>query len=335
MTDSSVSKPARKVNASGFRKFISTGWGGLLIIVLIFTAIMAFVSQQFLSAFNVFVVLRDVSTMLLIGYSQMIVLAIGQMNLSLGGIGGLVVVITGGLMEVFHWPVWAAVTAGLLIGVLAGLLNGFLITRTGLNSFIVTIATASIFLGLNLGITQAQPFYRIPAEYTAIGQARWLFVPQMALITLLVIILMAVFLYRMIAGRQLLAVGGNANAAQVSGIPVKRTVTLAHVISAVLAAIAGMLWSAQLSSAQPMIGQSWLLPSFAVPIIGGVALSGGSVSLRGTVLAAFLISIINNALVHLQVDPYYVQFLLGLLILGAVGLNRLAQRQRKVKGGMA
>jgi ribose transport system permease protein len=333
MTEIAVAKPVPIGNVSGFRKFISTSWGGLLIIVVVFATFMAFVSQQFLSVFNVFVILRDVSTTLLIGYSQMIVLAIGQMNLSLGGIGGLVVVVTGGLMEVFHWPVWAAVTAGLLVGVLAGLLNGFLITRTGLNSFIVTIATASIFLGLNLGITQAQPFYRIPAEYTAIGQARWLFVPQMSVITILVVILMAIFLNRMIAGRHLLAVGGNANATEVSGIPVKRMVTLAHVISAVLAAIAGMLWSAQLSTAQPMIGQTWLLPSFAVPIIGGVALSGGSVSLRGTVLAAFLISIINNALVHLQVDPYYVQFFLGLLILAAVGLNRLVQRQRSVKGG--
>ncbi len=186
----------------------------------------------------------------------------------------------------------------------------------------MTIATASIFLGLNLGITQAQPFYKIPAAYTAhrpgalaVCAHGW---PS---ITVLVIILMAIFLYRMIAGRQLLAVGGNANAAETSGIPVKRMVILAHVISGVLAAIAGMLWSAQLGSAQPMIGQTWMLPSFAVPIIGGVALSGGSVSLRGTVLAAFLIAIINNALVHLQVDPYYVQFLLGLLILAAVGLE--------------
>jgi ribose transport system permease protein len=335
MTTRTATKPAAQGGTSAIMRFLSNGWGGLLIIVLAFTAIMAVASQQFLSPFNVFVVLRDTSTMLLIGYSQMIVLAIGQMNLSLGGIGGLVVVITGGLMEVYHWPIWAAVTGGLVVGVLAGLLNGYLITRTGINSFIVTIATASVFLGLNLGITQAQPFYRIPAGYTAIGQARWAFFPQMAVITILVIILMGIFLYRTIAGRQLLAVGGNATAAEISGIPVKRIVVLAHLISGFLAAIAGMLWSAQLGSAQPMIGQTWLLPSFAVPIIGGVALSGGSVSLRGTVLAAILIAIINNALVHLQVDPYYVQFLLGLLVLAAVGLNRLAQRQRKVKGGMA
>ncbi len=336
MTGISLPKPASKGNTSAFWRFISTGGGGLLIVVLLFVAIMSVVSKQFLSTFNIFVLTREVSTAVLIGFSQMIVLAIGQMNLSVGAIGGLVVVVTGGLMEVYQWPIWAAVVAGLSVGVLAGMLNGFIITRTGLNAFIVTIATASIFLGLNLGMTQAQPFYKIPAAYKAIGQARWLFVPRMSVVTIVVIILMAIFLYRMLAGRQLLAVGGNANAAETSGIPVKRMVVLSHAISGFLAAAAGMLWSAQLGSAQPMIGQSWMLPSFAIPIIGGVALAGGSVSLRGTVLAAFLIAIINNALVHLQVDPYYVQFLLGLLILAAVALNRLAQRQTGGrKGGVA
>jgi ribose transport system permease protein len=335
MTDVPLSKPARRDASAAFWRFVSTGGGGLLIIDLAFIAIMAVRSPQFLSTFNIFILLRDVSTALLIGFSQMIVLAIGQMNLSIGGIGGLVVVVTGGLMELYHWPIWAAVTAGLLVGVLAGLMNGLLITRTGINAFIVTLATGSILFGLNLGLTQAQPFYKIPAAYKTFGQARSLFMPHMGVITVLAVILMAIFLYRMIAGRQLLATGGNANAAETSGIPVKSMVTLAHVISGLLAAIAGMMWAAQLGSSQPMIGQSWLLPSFAIPIIGGVALSGGSVSLRGTVLAAFLIAIINNALVHLEVDPYYVEFLLGLLVLGAVGLNRLAQRQPGSKGGMA
>ena len=228
MTGISLPKPASKGNTSAFWRFISTGGGGLLIVVLLFVAIMSVVSKQFLSTFNIFVLTREVSTAVLIGFSQMIVLAIGQMNLSVGAIGGLVVVVTGGLMEVYQWPIWAAVVAGLSVGVLAGMLNGFIITRTGLNAFIVTIATASIFLGLNLGMTQAQPFYKIPAAYKAIGQARWLFVPRMSVVTIVVIILMAIFLYRMLAGRHLLAVGGNANAAETSGIPVKRMVVLSH-----------------------------------------------------------------------------------------------------------
>jgi ribose transport system permease protein len=177
-----------------------------------------------------------------------------------------------------------------------------------------------------LGITQAKPFYDIPAEVKAFGQARIGFVPYMSGITLVIIIGLAIFFYYMVAGRQILAVGGNTNAARTSGIPINRTIILAHIISGFLAAVAGLMWMAQLGSAQPMIGSTWLLPSFATPIIGGVALSGGGVTIGGTVLASLLIAVIQNSLVHLQIDPHYVQFLLGLLILGAVGLNQLSKK---------
>ena len=120
MTGISPPKPASKGNTSAFWRFISTGGGGLLIVVLLFVAIMSVVSKQFLSTFNIFVLTREVSTAVLIGFSQMIVLAIGQMNLSVGAIGGLVVVVTGGLMEVYQWPIWAAVVAGLSVGILCG-----------------------------------------------------------------------------------------------------------------------------------------------------------------------------------------------------------------------
>lgn len=313
------------------RRLIAVEWVGLFILVLVAGIIMSFVSSAFLSTYNLYVVNRDIATTLIIGFSQLIVLAVGQMNLSLGAIGGLVVVITGGLMEAWGMPVWVAVTAGLLVGAITGLLNGVLVVRTGINSFIVTIATASIYLGLNLGLTEAQPFYRLPKEFVALGQARFGALSHMAIITLAVTILMAILLNRSIPGRQLLATGGNLNAAESSGVPVNRVIVGAHVISGVLAAIAGILWMAQLGSAQPAIGASWLLPSFAVPIIGGVSLTGGSASIMGTVLAAFLITFIKNGVVHLQVDPYYVEFLLGLLILLAVGLDRLAKsRQQRV-----
>ncbi len=314
---------------SAFQKFVSSDWGRLLVIDVVAVAIMSMVSKEYLSTFNLFVITRDVSTMILIGFSQAIVLAIGQMNLSLGAIGGLVAVTSGGLMAMWGWPIWLAVLVGLLIGVLAGYLNGMLIVWTGINSFIITVATNSIFLGLNLGMTHAKPFYNISATVKAFGQARFGFFPYMGVVTIILIVLMVILLKYVVFGRQILATGGNWNAAEISGVPVKRSVVLAHIISGFMAAVAGMLWMSQLGSAQPMIGVSWLLPSFAIPIIGGVALTGGGASIGGIVLAAFLLSIIQSALVHLQVDPYYVQFLLGLLILSAVVLNELGGRRRR------
>lgn len=314
---------------SFFRRLVNVEWAGLLVVVVLAIVIMAIASPAFLSTYNEFVLMREVAITVLVALSQLVILAIGQMNLSLGMIGGLAVVITGGLMEAWHVPVPLAILIGVGVGIVCGLFNGFIIVRTGINSFIVTIATSSVFLGINYGMTEAVPFYNLTPEFKAFGQARWGSFPQILVVTIIVTILMAIFFMRTIPGRQILAVGGNLLASQTSGLPVNRTVMLAHAMSGAIAAIAGILLMARLGQAQPTIGQNWLLTSFAGPVIGGVAMSGGSVTIMGTVLAALLIAIIQDALVLLNADPYYVQFLLGLLILIAVGFERLARRQRE------
>jgi ribose transport system permease protein len=304
-------------------------WAGLLVILLVMVVVMALVSDSFLSEFNMFVVLRAVSTAVLIGAAQMSVLAIAQMNLSVGAIGGLAAITAGGIMDAYGLPVWLAIVGALACGAGCGAVNGIIVARTGLNAFIVTIATASVFLGLNLGLTSAQPFYDLDPGFTAFGQARLAFFPLMGIITLSTLVVLAVFYYRTLVGRQLLAIGGNLSAAKTAGIPVGRRIVWAHVLSGLLAGGAGMLWAAQLSAAQPMIGQSWLLLSFAVPIIGGVSLFGGSVRIIGLLLAALIIAIIDNSLVHLGIDPIYVELLLGLFILGAVYASHVASRSGK------
>ncbi len=315
-------------------RFSEYSWAGLLIMIVLLVIIMSLVSGSFLSDFNIFVVLRSVATAVLIGAAQMAVLSIGQMNLSVGAIGGLAAITAGGIMDAYGLPVWLAITGGLACGAACGVLNGVIVARTGLNAFIVTIATASIFLGLNLGLTSAQPFYDLDPGFTSFGQARFGFFPLMGLITVATMIALAVFYYRTLVGRQLLAVGGNLSAAQTAGIPIGRRIVWAHVLSGLLAGAAGMLWASQLGAAQPMIGQSWLLVSFAVPIIGGVALSGGSVRIIGLFLAALIIALINNSLVHLGIDPVYVELLLGLLILGTVWASHVAVRSGQPKRSM-
>jgi ribose transport system permease protein len=301
-------------------------WAGLLAIVVAMVLIMSLVSSSFLSDFNVFVVLRTVATAVLIGSAQMTVLALGQMNLSVGAIGGLAAITAGGIMDAFGLPVWLAIVGALVCGAACGAINGVIVARTGLNAFIVTIATASVFLGLNLGLTSAQPFYGLDPGFTSFGQARIGFFPLMGFITLATATALGVFFYRTLVGRQILAVGGNLSAARTAGIPVGRRIVWAHVISGLLAGSAGILWASQLGAAQPMIGQTWLLLSFAVPIIGGVALTGGSVRIIGTVLAALIIALINNSVVHLGIDPFYVDLLVGLLVLSAVWASHVATR---------
>lgn len=305
-----------------FRRLLLVEWSGLAVAIVIGAAILSFLTPNFLTEFNIYVMLRSFCVSLLVGFAQMVTLGVGQMNIAVGAIGGLVAISFGGLLEVFGVPIVLAVPAAILIGAVCGLVNGLLTVRTGINGFIITLATASAFTGINLGITESIPFYKMPAALVAFGEERVGFLPYLLIAPLVVAALLGLFFARTVAGRQLLAVGGNAHAAELSGISRDRIVVLAHVLSGTLAAIAAVLAVAQLGSAQPSIGSDWLLLSFAAPIIGGAALTGGYLSVLGTMFAVVLIALIENGMVLAKVDPYWVTFLLGALILAAVGLNR-------------
>ena len=295
---------------------------GLLVIDLLGMLVLSVVTPAFLSTYNLFITGRDLSILLLVALAQMTVLALGQMNLSVGSIGGLVAIVESGLMVRYGVPVAIALVAGLVIGAVCGVINGLLVDWTKINSFVLTLGTSYVFAGINLGITHATPFYHIPSEISSFGQARVGPFPVMAAVTIILTLLLAGFLYQVTLGRQLLAVGGNQLAARLSGLPITQAVVTAHAISGFLAAVAGTLLMAQLGQGQPTIGVTWILPSFAGPIIGGAALAGGSAPVLGTVLAMVLISLIDDGLVLVNADPFWVQFLIGALILGAVLLGR-------------
>ncbi len=304
------------------RRIALVEWSGLLVAILLGGIALSFLTSNFLTEFNIYVMLRSFCVALLVGFAQMVTLGVGQMNIAVGALGGLVAISLGGLLEVYGLPIWLAVPIALGIGALGGFINGFITERTGINGFIITLATASAFTGINYGITESIPFYNMPRALVAFGEDRWYAFPYLLIPPLVVAALLWVFFARTVPGRQLLAVGGNAHAAELSGISKGRIIILAHVLSGTLAAGAAVLAVAQLGSAQPSIGSAWLLLSFAAPIIGGAALTGGYISVPGTMLAVILIALIENGMVLAKVDPYWVQFLLGALILAAVWLNR-------------
>ncbi|MCB1501907.1 MAG: ABC transporter permease [Bauldia sp.] len=304
------------------RRLLLVEWSGLLAAIVLGSIALTFLAPNFLTEFNIYVMLRSFCVALLVGFAQMVTLGVGQMNISVGALGGLVAISLGGMLEVLGFPLVLAVPLAILIGALGGLINGVLTVRTGINGFIITLATASAFTGINLGITESIPFYNMPATLVAFGEQRFYAFPYLLIAPLIVAAVLGVFFARTVPGRQLLAFGGNPTAARLSGISSERVIVLAHVLSGTLAAIAAVLAVAQLGSAQPTIGTDWLLLSFAAPIIGGAALTGGYISVLGTMFAVVLIALIENGMVLAKVDPYWVQFLLGALILTAVWLNR-------------
>jgi ribose transport system permease protein len=308
------------------RRVLNAEWAGLLAVIVVGAIVLAVVSPNFLSEFNFYVLLRSVCVSIIVAFAQMVTLAVGQMNLSVGALGGLVAILFGGMMEVLGAPLWLAVPTAIGIGVLGGLVNGLLAARTGINGFIVTLATASAFTGVNLGLTKAVPFYKMPTALQDFGNGRIGPLPVLLIAPVVVSPLLALLLFRLPIGRRLLAVGGNSQAASLSGISPANAIVFAHCLSGFLVAIGAVLAVAQLGSAEPLIGSDWLLLSFAAPIIGGTALAGGYVSIIGAILAVLVIALIQNGLVLAKVDPYWVQFLLGALIVATIFLNRWRAR---------
>ncbi len=311
-----------------------TDWFGPLLATVLAIVVIRSFNATFLSPFNIQVLLLAISVNALIAFSQMIIIAIGQMNLSVGAIGGLAAISFAGAIEVWGLPVPLALVLALAVGIACGVMNGALIRITGISAFVITLATLSIFKGINLGITEAQPFYGVPDSVKAFGAALVAGpVPWLAVPTVIAAIAMWYMLRRLPVGRFILAVGGNEHAAELSGISVSTVVIVAHAISGLLAAIAGVLLVARLQIGQPSIGDDWLILSFAAPVIGGAVLAGGHVSVTATLLGVVIVAIITQALVLFSIDPFLVQVVLGVLILAAVGLNRLRARAPSGKGG--
>jgi ribose transport system permease protein len=301
---------------------------GLLAIVAFLWVVFTALAPGFTSPMNLFSVGRSLAIDIVIGFAQMVVLATGGMNLAVGSIGVCAVMATGYLLQDVGLPIPLGLGGGLVLGGLLGALNGIAIVRTGVNAFIITLASASLFLGAMLILTKAVPYNALPPELGAFGRLRIGGYVSPLLVIATAIGAALYVLYRHSAlGRQILAAGANPRAAGMSGVPVGRVIIFSHVLSGVLAATAGLMLVARLGAAMPAVGgEEWLLPSFLGPVLGGTLLSGGSVAVLGTMIGAALVTTIRSGLLVLQVGNFWLQLFLGIILLLAV----MADRYRSV-----
>jgi ribose transport system permease protein len=271
---------------------------------------------------------RFLAVPVVIGLSQMVVLGIGQMNLSVGVLTGYCAMVSAWMMVEVGVPAIVAVLAALVLGLVVGLVNGLLVVFTRINGFIVTLATMTIIDGLRFGVHGTATYQGYSPGLVSLGQGSVLGVPTVFVLAVLVAIVVAVFFRRMAAGRQLLASGGNPLAARLSGVSNDRSLVLAHVISGLLAGVAGVIVVALSGSVNATIGDDLLLPSFAAPIIGGVALTGGVVSVVGTCLAALIVRLVDVAQAQYSINPEWVDLIVGAVVLGAVLITQLRIRRK-------
>lgn len=300
---------------------------GLFAVTIGFYIFFSLFAVGFTSDFNLFFLFRSAAIAITIGFAQMIVLSIGDMNLSVGAIGGAVGMFAGWLMQSLGVPPVIAAIAAVALGALLGYGNAAFVVWTHLNSFIVTLATASLITGAMLVITHAKPFSDLPDSFVGFAQTEVAGVPLSPIALLLIAVAVVLGLvYRTTSlGREMLAVGANRQAARMSGLPVARIVFTAHGLSGMLAAVAGVMSIAANNTASPAVGSDWVLASFVAPAIGGTLLSGGLVSVSGTVLGGLLVATISSGLLLMSISNFWLNVFLGAVLLLAVGLDRVTR----------
>ena len=241
----------------------------------------------------------------------------------MGAIGGLATITTGYFLDVLGTSGWIAVPVALLVGVIAGTINGLIITKAGINSFVVTLSTLFVYEGLVSGISKGYSYTKIPKTFTIIGRKGIFGLPYLLWIALAMLFVVFYMFRFTVFGRRLLATGGNEDAARLSGINTNNIILGANILSGLFASIAAILWVSRMGSAQPSTGQDWLIISFAVAIIGGTALKGGGITALGLLMGGIIMVLIKNGLVILGANIYFERTFYGLIILLAVIVDRV------------
>lgn len=279
-------------------------------------------SQQGLLSF-----LAYLSVPILIGLSQMTVLAVGQLNLAIGAMGGALCGLMAVMMANGAVPVWIALLIGLVAATVIGAINGLLVVITGLHGFIVTLGTMTILLGVQFSLVRSFTIDAYSDALKSFGRENVAGIPWLFVATMCVSILVFVFFSRSVPGRRLLATGGSEVAARLSGISNARSMILAYTVSGFLTGLAALATMASLTGINRSIGVDWLLPSFAAPIIGGVLLTGGSVAVYGTIIAACLLRIVDVGRAQFLLDPSWTSFVIGAVVLSTVAISEYRKRR--------
>lgn len=264
---------------------------------------------------------------ILIGLAQMVVLAVGQLNLAVGAIGGASAAIMAQMMVTFDTPPVIALAIGFLAATLMGAINGILVVTTGLNGFIITLGTLTILQGVQFWLVRSFTIDGYPASVKEFGQNTYFNVPVVFIIAILTAVLLSWFYRSATSARKMLATGGNPFAARLSGISNNRSIFLAHTLSGALLGVAAIVTITSLRGINRTIGGDWLLASFAAPIIAGVLMSGGVIAIYGTVMAAAVIRLVDIGRAQYSLDPSVVSLTIGAVVLSTVALSEWRRRR--------
>lgn len=295
---------------------------GILIAFLVICILLSIATPFFFTSQNILIVLRQVSINGILAIGVTFVIITGGIDLSLGSVLALTGVVAAGFAHPDTYPLIVPIGLALMTGLIIGAANGFISTLGKVAPFIVTLGMMTIARGLALVWSGGRPVTNLSPAFNYIGGGDFLFIPVPILLFLLVIILSGVTLKYTRIGRYIYAVGGNEEAARASGIRVNRVKLFAYILCGLLAGLAGVVLAARINTGQPNAGIAYELDAIAAVVIGGTSLMGGRGSIMGTVIGVLIIGVINNGLDLLNVSSYYQQIVKGVIIIGAVLLDR-------------
>lgn len=294
---------------------------GLLLLIVV----VSILSPSFLSTRNILNILRQTSVNAIIAAGMTFVILTGGIDLSVGSVLALSGAFAASLLASGQ-SIIVAVIAAIVVGAVVGFLNGFVIAKGKLQPFIATLATMTILRGITLVFTDGKPITlgsnALAMAFGKIGGGTILGVPSPVIITILVFITCYYILNHTKMGRYTYALGGNEEATKLSGLNTDRIKIWVYTISGILSAVAGIIITSRLYSAQPTAGTGYELDAIAAVVLGGTKLTGGKGKISGTIIGALIIGGLSNALNILDVSSYYQMMVKGIVILIAVLLDR-------------
>jgi len=307
-----------------------------LIALFLMIIVMMLLSDKFMTVDNFWNVMRQISVNVCISVGMTLVILTGGIDLSVGSILAFCGAVSAGLYKngiqipefdlFIGFTLLGAILAGTGAGAVLGGFNGIMITRFRVPPFVATLAMLTVARGLTLLWTGGFPITGLGDSFTFFGTGWFLGIPMPVWISAIIVILAVVIAIRTRLGRYIYAVGGNEKASLLSGLNVKKIKTIVYIIAGALSAVGGLIVTSRLDSAQPNAGMGYELDSIAAVVIGGTSLSGGRGSIMGTVQGALIIGVLNNGLVLLNVSPFWQQVIKGLVILIAVIIDRISNR---------
>lgn len=307
-----------------------------LLIVLV-AALMLF-EPRFMGMFNIFNVLRNSSALMIVAAGQMLVLVVGGFDLSVGAVIALTSVVTAKVMavtlEASPEEVPTAITLGILAGMTCGLVTGFVngacVAFLRISPFMVTLGTSSIATGVALLLTNGIPVYGMPDAFVKdFGRAIWFGLPMPVYVSLAILVLVWVMQRQTTVGRYIHAIGGNVQAAMVSGVNTNFYLILAYTLCGMLASLTSLLLTARLGSGQATMSGNLMLESIAAGVIAGVSLRGGVGRVEMVALSALFLSILTNAMNLLKVNSKIQTIFMGVIVVAAVALDEFAKRRSR------